>query len=90
MPDQMKNLLKSFDEVFNDDFLSEAGDHEIELRFNFMKELCAAHKIDYRQLMDELEFHCNSFIAEIADESRMRPGKKHNSSGHQQSRSAAP
>lgn len=66
MYDQMTSLLKSFDELFNDDFLLNADDQAIELRFKFMQELCKGQNVSYEKLMEELEFHCNSCIAEIA------------------------
>ena len=87
MYDQMGSLLKSFDEVFNDDFLATADEDEIEQRFKFMEELCAVQKIDYRQLMDELEFHCNSFISQIVaveGRSGLRQRKKNDGKPHQQ------
>jgi len=70
MYDQMGSLLKSFDEMFNDDFLTDAKDEEIELRFKFMQDLCQTHKIDFKHLVDELEFSCNSFIAKVAEKGK--------------------
>lgn len=67
MYDQMESLLRSFDEVFNDDFLAAASDEEIETRFKFMQNLCTTHKIDFSRLMDELEFHCNTFITKVVN-----------------------
>jgi len=65
MYDRVKNLLDCFDEIFNDNFIETASEEEIELRFEYLKDLCKRDHMEFNSLLDELEFSCNSYIDEV-------------------------
>lgn len=65
MNDGIGKGLDSFDEMFNDDFIAEADDEEIENRFKYLEDNCSRHQLDYNELLLELEFQCNSFIHDM-------------------------
>ncbi|MDD3118202.1 MAG: hypothetical protein PHQ27_03405 [Victivallales bacterium] len=65
MYDKTSSIMDRFDELFNDNFITTATNEEIEARFEYLKSLCVRDKIDFAALLDELEFYCNSYIAEM-------------------------
>lgn len=62
MCDRIKSALDCFDEMFNDNFIEHANEEEIENRFHFLRDVCDKNEIEFNNLIDELEFNCNSFI----------------------------
>jgi len=66
MNKKMPTVIEHFDDLFNDDFIEGATEEEIELRFDHMKKVCAKDNFRSDEVMEELEFYCNSFIANIA------------------------
>ena len=63
MYDKTSNLMERFDELFNDHFIATATDEDIDSRFEYLKNLCARDQLNFNELLEELESHCNSYIA---------------------------
>ncbi|MBN2643547.1 MAG: hypothetical protein JXR78_17985 [Victivallales bacterium] len=65
MQDYLKSGIDCFDEMFNDDFVQNASEEDIEIRFQYLQKTCKRKNIAFQELLDELEFNCNSFIEDI-------------------------
>jgi len=59
------SAIQRFDNLFDDAFIENATEEEIELRFNRMKKICEQDNLKLNEVIDELEFYCNSFIANV-------------------------
>ncbi len=66
MPNKNFTVIERFDDLFNDDFIEKATEEEMELCFDRMKKICELDNFTTNEVMEELEFYCNSFITNIA------------------------
>lgn len=65
MPNKTPAVIERFDDLFNDNFVEVATEEEIELRFDYMKTVCEKDNLKTDEVIEELEFYCNSFIENI-------------------------
>lgn len=65
MYDESRVPIKRFDDLFNDDFIEIATEEEMELRFDYLRQLCERDDLKMEDVIEELEFYCNSFIADV-------------------------
>lgn len=65
MQNKTLSAIQRFDNLFDDAFIENATEEEIELRFNRMKKICEQDNLKLNEVIDELEFYCNSFIANV-------------------------
>ena len=66
MHSRKPTVIERFDYFFNDEFIESATEEELEQRLDYMKVICKKDNLNPDEVMEELEFYCNSFIANIA------------------------
>lgn len=66
MSNKIPTVIDLFDNLFDDKFVEKATDEEIESCFIRMKEICAQESLNMNEVIEELEFYCNSFIAHVS------------------------
>ncbi|MBN2641080.1 MAG: hypothetical protein JXR78_05475 [Victivallales bacterium] len=66
MRSRKQTVIERFDNLFNDEFIEKATEREIELSFDRLVNNCRQDNMNDNEVIGELEFYCNSFIANIA------------------------
>lgn len=66
MRNRKPTVIERFDNLFNDEFIEKATEREIELSFDRLVNNCKQDNMNDNEVIGELEFYCNSFIANIA------------------------
>ncbi len=66
MRSKIQTFIERFDFIFNDEFIENATEEEIESCFDLLKENCEKDHMKTNEFVGELEFYCNSFIASVA------------------------
>ena len=66
MHNKIPTVIERFDRLFNDEFIEKATDEEVEKCFDHLKKSCEQDNMEFAEIIEELEFYCNSFITNIA------------------------
>ena len=65
MSSRIPTVIEHFDELFNDTFIEKATEEEMELCFDRWKKICEQDNLKTNEVIAELEFYCNSYIAKL-------------------------